>query len=193
MSHEALIEDLRAKSRERVRQYWADAETKVAEFRQQKKDALAQKKREMQNQLENDVQHVAAPILHEAQRVALNIEDDAMRELSDRLYALAVDMLPLVREKEYDDLFAELVGEIPSLEWQKVRVNPVDEELARSLFPDAKIIKDDSVLGGFEVSTDDGRFRVANLLQKRLEKGWRMALPELLEEIIGDSGAETAS
>lgn len=193
MSHEALIEDLQAKSRERVRRVWAKAETGVKEFRQLKEKELEQRQVEVLRQLEDEAEKVAAPILHEAECSALNIEDIAMRHLSERLYAMAVGMLGMERQKGYESFFADLVDEVPAIKWQGVRVNPADTEMARSFFPDAEIETDDSITGGFEVSADDERYRVVNVLEKRLEKGWPMALPELLKEITGEFNAESAS
>ena len=52
-----------------------------------------------------------------------------------------------------------------------------------SFFPQAEIETDDSIRGGFEASADDGKYRVINVLEKRLEKGWPLVLPELLKEL----------
>ena len=191
MSHDVLVADLREKSEERVRQNWQVAEEKVDEIRLQKSKELERRTAEVQRSLESEAELVAAPILHDAQRKAMTIEDDAMQDLSRRLYLLAVDMLGKVRQKDYEVFFADMVSELPSIDWEQVRVNPADTELAKSMFSGAEIEADGSIKGGFEASADGGKYRVVNLLEKRLEKRWFMTLPRMIQEISGegDEGA----
>lgn len=191
MSHDVFIADLKTKSSQRVEQIWSEAKDKVDELRQQKASELERRQQEVLRLFESEAEKVAGPILHDAQRKALSIEDDAMRGLSERFYELAVDMLGLVRQKDYEAFFSDMVSEIPSVHWQMVRVNPADKELARTMFPGAKIEADESVIGGFEVSADEGRYRVVSLLEKRLEKGWPMTLPGLLKEITDEIDAKS--
>ena len=64
-----------------------------------------------------------------------------------------------------------------------MRVNPEDIELAKAYFPDSEIIPDGNISGGLDVLTGDGRIRVINTFEKRLERAWADMLPELIRDI----------
>lgn len=186
MSHEILIKDLRQKSSDRIKQIWLEAETKAEELRSLKRKELEQKKSAMLGQLKDVERKITAPIIHEAQRSALTIEDESMGKLSARLYMLAVNMLVQVRQQNYEAVFAELVRELPEILWEKVQVSPLDKELAMSLFPGAEIESDPSMIGGYSASGEGGAYRVVNTLESRLEKSWPVILPPLLKEIVNE-------
>lgn len=183
MSHEALIEDLRRKSAARIRQLQADAEEQIAALRSKKQQEFAQHQEEALSQQAGEAEKIAAPILHEAQRFALAVEDEAMRKVVERLYALAKEMIAQARGSNFDAIFAGLVKEVPDIDWEEVRVNPEDRELAATYFPRSTIQGDPEIIGGFIASTDQGKYRVVNTLKRRLEKGWPMIIPQLLQEI----------
>lgn len=183
MSHEALIEDLRQKSADRIKHMQAEAEEKVAELRRKKQQEFEQYRAEVLSKQAGEAERIAAPILHEAQRMALATEDEAMHRLVKRLYALAEGMISQARGADFEPVFAGLVHEVPAVPWETVRVNPADEELAAKYFPQSRIESDPDIIGGFVASTDGGKYQVVNTLKRRLEKGWVLILPELLKEI----------
>ncbi|MCL7486814.1 MAG: V-type ATP synthase subunit E [Desulfobulbaceae bacterium] len=193
MGHDALIADLRHKSSERIKKIRQEAEDQAEELRGRKKEELRKRRREIQAQLKDESQKIAAPILHEAERTALAVEDEAMGRLSERLYALAVDMLDQVRGRDYRLVFAQFVGEVPAIAWEMVQVSRQDRELAEAFFPGADIEVDSSIIGGFRASADGKRYRVVNTLEKRLEKGWPAILPILLRQIAREQDAGPAA
>jgi len=193
VEHKALIDDLRQKSSERIRQIWSEAEARVEELRRQKQAELERRQAELQGQLQDEMAKVAAPILHEASRMAIAEEDEALRRLADRLAGLAKDMLPRIREQEYPSLMTALADELPAIPWERVRVNPQDTELARTLFPESVVEQDESICGGFVASGEGGRYLVINTLEGRLEKGWPAILPILIKKIIKDLDAVSAA
>jgi len=75
-----------------------------------------------------------------------------------------------------------MAAEIPPLPWKTVRVNPEDVGIARKHFPGAVIITDEGISGGMDVMTGDGKIRVINTLEKRLERAWGDILPHLMKE-----------
>lgn len=192
MSHEALILDLRRKSSDRIKKIWGEAEVGAEELRSLKREEFERRQVEVKRQLKDEAEMIAAPILHEARRSALAIEDEAMRGLSERLYALAGSMVVQLRQQDYEDVFATLVGEVPAIDWERVWVSPKDMELAGSFFPGAEIEEDPSIIGGFIAATDGGSYQVINTLERRLEKAWQVLLPLLLKEIITVKDAVSA-
>lgn len=189
MSHDVLIEDLRRKSAERIKGIWAHAESEAAEFRRQKEEELVRRQEELQGQRDELAENVAGPVLHKAERNALQQEDDAMQKLAGRLYSLAQEMLSQLREGEHEEIFAGLVSEVPSIDWEKAWVNPHDTELAGQFFPSAEIIGDSEISGGFVLSGNSEKYQVINTLESRLEKAWPTMLVHLLHTILEDPDA----
>lgn len=107
----------------------------------------------------------------------------AARRFSIRLYCEFRSSLPLLRNKGYADAFFSMAAELPPLSWKSVRVNPGDVSMARERFPDAEIIPDEGISGGMDVTTGDGRTRIINTFEKRLERIWEELLPDLMQEI----------
>ena len=192
MSHEALIRDLRQKNRARMNSIRREAEARVEELRRRKREELEQRQAEVLGRLKDEAEKVAAPILHEARRSALTIEDEALRRLSERLHALALNLLGKLREQDYDAVFAALFREVPAIDWEWVQVSPQDTELAGSFFSGAEVKADPLITGGFVAGTDGGRYQVVNTLERRLEKGWQAMLPHLLQQVIKERDAGPA-
>lgn len=193
MSYEVLVKDLREKSSNRIREVWLEVETKAEDLRSLKRKELAKRQSEMLGQSKETRRKITAPIIQKAQRSALVMEDDFMLKLSERLYTLAFDKLVQLRRQNYESVFAELVGEVPDIVWEKIQVNPLDKELAISAFPDAEIKADPSITGGYIASGEGGAYRVVNTLERRLEKGWPVILPLILKEIIEAQNVESAA
>jgi len=189
MSLEALIADLRRKSSDRIQQIRAEAEGKADELRRRKQEEFARYEAVVLGQLQDLKEGVAAPILHEAERSALAIEDEALGRLSERLAALAAGMLDRIRDQDYEAVFAALAGEMPAVSWERVRVNPLDMELARAAFPGVEVGEDPAITGGFVASADSERYLVDNTLERRLERAWPVILPLLIGEIVKEKHA----
>lgn len=193
MSHEILIKDLRQKSSDRIKQIWLEAEGKAEELRSLKRDELEQKKLKMVGQLKEIEGRIRAPIIHTVQRSVLAIEDESLVKLSERLYALTAAMLAQIRQHDYETIFTGLVREAPAISWEEIQVNPLDKELAMSLFPGADIKTEPSIIGGYCGCSEGGAYRVVNTLESRLKKGWPVILPRIVQEIIQEENAESAA
>ena len=81
-----LIADLKEKSSERISKIWSDAEEKIDELRQTMAKEFELRQKEVLNLLESEAVKVAVPIIHDVERTALSIEDNALRDLSMRLF-----------------------------------------------------------------------------------------------------------
>jgi V/A-type H+/Na+-transporting ATPase subunit E len=92
-----------------------------------------------------------------------------------------------LRDNGDAELFAALEAELLPCQWETVRVNPADAELAEVRFPGARIETDGGITGGLEVAADGGRVRIDNTLEKRLERGWPELLPRLMNAITREA------
>jgi V/A-type H+/Na+-transporting ATPase subunit E len=123
--------------------------------------------------------------LSEAEKKARLITIAEDLRLSERLYRISQASLRTLRNRDYQGSFRNMAEELPLLTWKTVRINPGDAGLARKYFPDAAIITDESISGGMEVMTDDGKIRVINTLEKRLERAWGDIIPHIMKEFYG--------
>ena len=123
--------------------------------------------------------------LSEAKKKArlINIAEDV--RLSERLYRISHASLRMLRNRDYQSSFSIISKELPPLGWKTVRVNSEDAGIAQEHFPEAGIITDNRISGGMDVMTDDGKIRVINTLEKRLERAWEDILPHIMKEFYG--------
>ena len=122
-------------------------------------------------------------ILSEAEKKArlVTIAEDA--RLSERLHKISQASLRGLRKLDYQCSFRNMAAELPPLGWKIVRVHAEDAGTAREYFPEAGIITDDSISGGMDVMTEDGKIRVINTFEKRLERAWGDILPHIMKEL----------
>jgi V/A-type H+-transporting ATPase subunit E len=125
-------------------------------------------------------------ILFETERKAAFLRLSAENALAERLRALALSNLQRLREGRYSAVFSALVKELPEREWEEVRVNSRDVQLAVEHFPEAEIVSDDSISGGLEVIAGAGVIRVINTFEKRLERGFDDLLPIMMRDIYSE-------
>jgi V/A-type H+-transporting ATPase subunit E len=119
--------------------------------------------------------------LSEAEKKARLIHIAEDLRLSERLYRISHASLRMLRNSDYQGSFRIMAEELPPLAWKTVRVNPEDAGLAQEHFPEAGIVTDDSISGGMDVMTDDGKIRIINTLEKRLERAWADILPNIMK------------
>ena len=185
MGYRELIDALRCEGEEKVRACWKEAEEEAQVIRE-KTSIKAGELRERYSKLRtSSVEEKREAVITVARREVQNARFLAQKELSDRLYQIALRCLRHLRSAGYNDIFRALVRELPPRKWHSVRVNPGDQDRAREHFPDAEIISDDTVSGGLEVSAREGSVRVINTFEKRLERIWPEVLPELLHDLYG--------
>lgn len=132
-----------------------------------------------------EIQEKTAAILSEAKKSAEKILLYAEEAVAKKIYVVAVSELPSLRDEGYKDTLASLIKELPSFNWETVRVNPDDVELARYFFDNAKIVTDNSITGGFEAISSGGRIIVNNTFEKRLETAFVYLLPIIIKELYG--------
>jgi V/A-type H+-transporting ATPase subunit E len=194
MGCDELIESLRKEAEEKTREIWEEAEKEAGKIRADISLRLEALQRD--NAAERSSDEVPRKVLLEAETGARMIRLIADDRLSVRLYSLIASSLCLLREEGYEDIFQRLVLEIPSFEWQRVRVNPDDSALAQKSFPGAEVVADKSITGGVEVEAEEGGVRIVNTFEKRLERLWPQMLPDLLGDIrkeVMDNGTPSES
>jgi vacuolar-type H+-ATPase subunit E/Vma4 len=187
MGYEELIKGLREEADEKVGQLWNDARAEAERIREDSSNRIERARREYRSNLENAAGDISNNILFDAEKKAREIVLKAEKKLSDLLFSLAKARLHLLRSKEYEKIFSVLAREIPSLKWQEVRVNPEDTAFAGELFPDARILPDDSITGGVEVCSEDGKICIINTFEKRLERAWEYILPFIMRDIYREA------
>lgn len=186
MGYRELIEALRKEGEEKVHSIWQDAEAEAERIRGDASGRISRIRENCGRTQSVAVREQNETILSEADRKARMILLSAEKELSERLYTSAVQALALLREKRYPDVFDALVHELPPYHWHVVRVNPDDEERAEEYFPDSEIICDGSIAAGLDVMEKEGRIRVVNTFEKRLENIWPEVLPAVIRDICGE-------
>ena len=115
----------------------------------------------------------------------------AEEKLRARIFQLIIELLKNNSENR-KVIFNTLFNELPSEEWEEVYVSPLDRNLAAEYFIKAKIVDDDSILGGMKVSCDKASFTVDNTLQKRLARIFNKIAPKIIRNIyekVGESPA----
>ena len=193
MSHELLIQDLRQKAEEEIRAIWQEAETEIEKLRAETTKSIEQKKSEFARDQNFACEELAKSLLTDAENKAKKIRTEAERMLADQLYTLGRESLEQFRGKEYEELFVALARELPPHQWESVRVNPEDEQLARQLFPQAQVTPDEHIAGGLEVIGDKGGIRIVNTLEKRLERAWSTILPRIYSQVYQEVQADESS
>lgn len=184
MGYRELTDALRNEGVEKVQQIRQATETEVDRIRGDAADRIRKLQSDYARRQESATEVATGVILAEAGRLAARIKLEAENALAGRLYALSHGTLAGLRDDRYADLFAALVEELLPFQWQSVRVNPADCVLAEAAFPRAAIETDGGITGGLEVVAEEGRVRIDNTLDKRLERAWPELLSHLLNTIL---------
>jgi len=172
---------------------WKEADKKIRIIYEEAKEAAAKiggetsvKISRLREEYERKTNEATATRIREiradAEKEARLLRASAAQRFSNRLYGEFRSSLPLLRNEGYANAFAAMASELPPLSWKVVRVNPGDVSLAREHFPDAEIVSDCGISGGMDIATGDGRIRVINTLEKRLERIWEELIPDLMRE-----------
>jgi vacuolar-type H+-ATPase subunit E/Vma4 len=182
-----LIEALQRKAAEDVEALWRDARAEADRLRLEAARGIEEQRRAAAEQAAAAAGRLARAVAAQAERDVRDSRTDAASALATRLYGLARAELPRLAAERRGTLFAALTAELPSLAWQKLRVNPADESAARRQFPQAEVDGDPTVAGGVDAEADSGRIRVNNTLDARLETAWPDILPGLIASILTES------
>jgi len=187
VSRAALLDDLRRKAAEDAEAVWRDAKAQAEKARFDAAREIEEQRTSVSAEVAAAARRVEEAATAEAERKAREIHVTAATALADRLHGLARAELGRFREQGAERLFAALVAELPPLRWQRVRVNPADQQLAHAQFPEARVECDASIAGGMAVEAEEGRIRVSNTLETRLDTAWPDILPGLIAGILQES------
>jgi len=193
MTQAALIEALRRNAERDAGALWEVARARA----QARKDDAARAIEQRRSQIVAEVAALAAEAERvataEAQREARRTQMAANTALAARLFHLARASLPRFRDENYEQLFAALAEELPARSWQCIRVNPADQRLAAARFPQAQVACDEAIVGGIEVEAEDGRIRISNTLETRLQTCWPDVLPGLIRHVFTEVSHEQSA
>jgi vacuolar-type H+-ATPase subunit E/Vma4 len=190
MSRAALIESLRSRATEDAAALWSDARAQAEAFRLELAHALEQQRLQEAEAAAAQARKLQQDASVAARHRAREIRAQTALVLADRLHRLAIAELPHLRDASGPALFEALVRELPQRDWQRVRVNPGDQDAARARFPAAEVVCDPAICGGLDVEADAGRVRVSNTLGTRLESAWPDLLPNLVNDLLAKSNAQ---
>jgi V/A-type H+-transporting ATPase subunit E len=183
MNCEELIESLWQEAEKKIDVIIRETDEEESRIVQEALLRISRLREDSQQRCSSDSGKQTEEALSEAEKKVrlINIEEDL--RLSERLHRISRASLRKLRNRDYQDSFRLMAEELPSLPWKTVRVNHEDAGLARELFPGAGIITDESISGGMDVMTEEGKIRVINTLEKRLERAWGEILPHILKEL----------
>jgi len=184
----ALIDSLREKAAEDAEAAWTAVRDEADGLRAGFSAALDQERTRLSGLAGAEARRRGEQQLAEARRQARALRMEAAVRLAAQLRQLAEEELPALGRQGGEQLFKQLAGELPPRSWENVRVHPADATLAQARFPDAGLTSDDSISGGLEVTAEDGRVRLANTLEARLDAAWPDLLPELVAEVFATAG-----
>lgn len=186
MDYKELIEALRREGDKKAQATWQEAGAEAEKIRADVDERIKKMREGYSLMQASAIKDQIEPILSEAKQKADVIRLTAEKDISMRLYRLALSVLRDLRDEGYSDVFCSLFKELPRCKWERVKVNPEDETIAREYFPEAEIITDSGISGGLEVQTKAGKICISNTFEKRLEKAWIEILPRLMRDIYGN-------
>jgi vacuolar-type H+-ATPase subunit E/Vma4 len=194
MGYRELITHLRKEGEEKIQQLWLEAESKAEDIRKVAFKNAEDVRNEHRKKQTRSAGKQAESVIFDADKTAGKIRLTAQKDLADRMFNLARSVLKELRDAKYEEIFTGLAGEIPGSDWSEIRVHPDDTRLAGRYFPDAAILAESSMTGGLEALGNDGKTRIINTFEKRLEKVWDDMLPLLMKDIKKElAGRETHS
>lgn len=192
MLHNELIDALHGEGEEKLAALRRETDRALEEIRVDAANKENEIRERVKTKLNQAVQEEGRELMAAAAKKAAAVRLIAEKKLADRLYTLAAPLLKALRNKEYGGIFGELVRELPDYRWDIVTVHPDDLQIGAACFPDAKVVGDSRISGGLEVMSADGKVRVINTFDKRLELAWAALLPELIQ-CAAQAAGETRS
>ena len=183
MSYDALFAELRRlgeESRQALRQ---EAEATAAEYRREVAAVLAQERQQADQHCQDLCALGAREIRLAAEQESRRLKAQTEAAFAERLLRIARRVMPVVQDENRSQVFSRLAAELPERRWERVHVNPSDLALGRDLFPQAEVVADGDIAGGFEALAENGTVRVINTMEKRLERAWLMILPAILQDL----------
>lgn len=183
MAYDKLIESLYNEGEDKIRLIREGSDSEKEKIKREASEKIRCIFEEHSRALSVLIKEKTDSIISDARNRAGDIKLASEHHLSDRLYGLAFNSLGFLRDEGYSGIFKRIAEELPAIRWQRVRVNPNDRETAKKYFPDAEIKADSSITGGIDADAEDGRIRIVNTFEKRLERGWTDMLPEIIRDV----------
>lgn len=183
MGEAELKTALRREGEARVRDFWQAAEDAVAAQRAEVAAECARLRAETDRQLQAEGTQLRSNLLFAARTRAMESRLHAEAVLEDRLLSLARELLPELADTDRAALWEALCAELPTAQWQIVRVHPADRQRAGRAFPAATIESDEDLGGGLVAACAEGTIRIDNSLACRLLRAWPELLPQLMGEL----------
>lgn len=188
MGRSALIDSLRAKAAEDAEAAWAAVRREADRQRAALAADLDRERARRAGLADAQARRLGEQRLAEARRQARTLRAEAAVRLSAQLQSLARAELPALGRAGGEPLFAALAAELPDRAWETVQVHPADATQARTRFPDAELVCDESVSGGLAVTAEGGRIRITNTLEARLDAAWPDLLPDMVSGLLAAAG-----
>jgi vacuolar-type H+-ATPase subunit E/Vma4 len=183
MGYRELIDSLRKDGEEGTKELWREVKTEAEKFRADTERKVDTLKINYRKSIERAVREQEEEMLLKAHSKARGIMLEAEKTLSTRLFSIALDLLPTLRNENYEEVFSSLVRELPDTEWDEVRVHPQDLQMAEKFFNGSKIIPNDSIRGGMEMMKSMGKICIINTFETRLKRAWEDILPLIFADI----------
>jgi vacuolar-type H+-ATPase subunit E/Vma4 len=181
----ALIDAIRRRTDEEVDALWQKARSDADTCRTDAARAIAECRARCGDAAAAAATDAARAATAKADREARQIRAAMKAALGARLHTLATLALPQLRGTAYPQLFAALARELPAATWRRVVVNPLDQDLARRLFPQAEVVSDPTIVGGLDV--EGSGVRISNTIETRLEQAWPELLASMLSEVLEEA------
>lgn len=186
MSHEILVQDLRAKGEKKVQAIRQNAMEELEKVRAESREKFAGEENACLLKAKEHQDSLSRRLNLAARRKAAVTMTNAEQALIERCRSIALKLLPELRNNGHKKMFKELAAEIPAVDWQIIRVNPQDTVPAQKLFPEAEITEDESICGGLIAINNEKGITVDNTFSKRLERVWPELASKLLRELKSD-------
>jgi vacuolar-type H+-ATPase subunit E/Vma4 len=177
-----LIKSLKKNEQKQIDDIWHGAESEAETLRSQIADAIADLTKIHADQLASACQKSMRVIFSETEIKTRQKKLFAYQALDQALRNAALKQFPALRKQNYEQVFASLAAELPERHWEKIFVNPGDQDLAAKIFPATSIYPDPSISGGLVAVTAHDRIIVDNTFNKRLERKWHHILPQIIAE-----------
>lgn len=183
MGRSDLMESLRKRGEEQLAAIEGESEKHREQMRLEQTRILDEERSQYLQAQHRRVSVLCEGILQQSRREAAMLRLKGQDELAQRLQGIARRLLPRLRQRDYEQAFQGLCKEIPAGTWSRIHVHPLDVSLARQAFAESEILGDESITGGLIAKGPQGRVRILNTLDKRLELAWETLLPLLVEDI----------
>ncbi len=194
MAYNDLIRSMEENAGEKVTEIRLETERKVEAINRESSEKAESARQSLIEEARSAARDQRNRTLYQVrgeENVALTLEKEQM---VTEAFRTAGEGLKGVRDDpSYRELFSQLLSEsLDALNIRDIRVHVDrrDQELCRSLLAarsfQAEIIPDLTTAGGMEISSADGRIRIYNTLESRLEKARTLHNKEVCRILFGE-------